>query len=86
MITLKTKDGRKTGNAIIFGGGYSKHTGDPVFYIQTDFGNHMTLHWAEIEDMFTIGHVMDYSEWQVSRSRCADDTRIFHESFLHPEV
>jgi hypothetical protein len=83
MITLKTKDGSKTGNAIIYGGedpmdslaSLQARTFNgvcdepkPLFFVETDFGNHMKLSWTEIEEMFTIGQTMDYSFWHAKRA------------------
>jgi hypothetical protein len=48
------------GNAIIYGGstkfyhGFAEgeiDTQSEVFYVESDFGNHMTLSWSEIKTM-----------------------------------
>lgn len=73
MLTLLTKDGTKTGNAIIYDGddgiSWERMIGEfsepkPLFYVETDFGNRMKLTWREIEDWFTIGRIQDYKKWK----------------------
>lgn len=39
-----------------------------LFYVETDFGNHMALMWSELTAMFEIVGVRDYGQWQADRS------------------
>lgn len=69
-VLLCTKDGTKQGNAIVV-----KQIGDtrkwgrvpveiePVWLVETDFGNHMNLSSTEVLTLFTLGRVTDYEKW-----------------------
>lgn len=67
MITLLTKDGKRTGNAIIIGG----EDDDPeyIFHVETDFGNRIKITAEELNEMFTLGRVCSYEEWDAARIR-----------------
>lgn len=67
MITLFTRNGRETGNAIIYGSDTSKFLEEPVFLVETDFGNRMRLTAKEIDDSFMIGRPQDYATWAKDR-------------------
>lgn len=92
MITLLTKDGSQVGNAIIYGGddGFNDNAiqmmisttnfePKPIFYVETDFGNHMKLTWREIEERFTIGKVMDYNQWKSERDGLRSSPNLIEE-------
>lgn len=66
MLTLLTKDGRKSGNAIIYGGEDHPELGQ-LFYTETDFGHHQKMTWAEIEEFWTVGRLCDYKTWRGDR-------------------
>jgi len=66
-ITLFTRDGRKIGNAIIYGGGPSEYCDDYLYFIETDFGNRLKLNLKEVEDWFHWGHIHDIDEWRNNR-------------------
>lgn len=77
LLRAKTSDGRQHGNGIMYGGtrkqyfGFSEtepHTDHEVFYVETDFGNHMTLSWTELTDMFDVVGVRDYQKWKADRA------------------
>ncbi len=90
MITLLTKDGTKTGNAIIYGGDdfvnvYSPKVildlepgtpMKPIFFVETDFGNRMKLTWSEIEELFTVGRVCPYDQWKADRNSLREQNAI----------
>lgn len=67
-VTLFTRDGSKSGNAIII-----KLAGDhpemgenlagSMWLLETDYGNRMTLAEFEIKGMYTLGFEQEYSAW-----------------------
>lgn len=63
MITLLTKDSKRTGNAIIYGGQDAMGDVDYVFLIETDFGNRNQLTAKELNQQYTLGRVCSYEEW-----------------------
>lgn len=68
MITLFTRNGSKTGNAILYGGQDRDDPQDPpLFYVETDYGNHMKLTWSEIMSMFAVGRPCSYDDWRADR-------------------
>lgn len=77
-LRLRPRDPSKyqVGNAICYGGDH-KIYGFPVgevseaevFFVETDFGNHMTLTWGELENMFTVAGWQDYGEWRAARAQ-----------------
>lgn len=81
MITLLTRDGSRVGNAIIYGGETRDYPAADgrfevnVFFVETDFGNHMVLTWKEIEELFTVGHCCDYQEWRKGRAHLIAEDR-----------
>lgn len=65
-VTLLTKDGRITGNAIITE--VRPHLVFHKLYVtETDFGNVMTLIESEINSMFNLGFVNTVDKWKVDR-------------------
>lgn len=38
-----------------------------VFYVETDFGNHMSLSWSELNSMFEVVGVRNYFQWLADR-------------------
>jgi hypothetical protein len=70
-ITIRTKDGRKFGNAYII----EQLARSPVphevaFLCETDFGNRITLSLSEIETQFWLGFAQTYDEWFDARLEC----------------
>ena len=63
MFTLFTRDGTKTGNAIIV----CYDEGCDNYLIETDFGNTMKLNRKEIDELFTLGRPQDYDTWREDR-------------------
>jgi hypothetical protein len=76
-LTLLTKDGRRCGNGIITGGEDTEH--GYVYEIQTDYGNRMRLTIGELDEMYHIGRVIHYEEWDGQRRALRDE--IVHENF-----
>lgn len=77
----------QVGNAILYGGDhriYGFPVGEvseaEVFFIETDFGNHMTLTWAEVEAMFTIAGWQDYAEWRKARRQLQEQPPLQKQS------
>ena len=77
-IRLRPRDPSQyqVGNAIIYGGGTKFYHGfaegevstqAEVFYVESDFGNHMTMLWPEIEAMWIVVGWQDYEEWRSNR-------------------
>jgi hypothetical protein len=68
MYTLHTKDGSKFGNAIVFKVEYDPF-GHALHHIETDFGNMMKLSDREVDEMYTVGELIDYPTWLDERAR-----------------
>jgi hypothetical protein len=79
MLVLRAKPNEtsKHGNAIMYGGEtkqydlptmLNNHEPYELFYVETDFGNHMKLSWSELTSMFEVVRVMDYERWKMERS------------------
>lgn len=74
MLRLFSKGGR-IGNGILYGGAEAtpnereplRSEGPQTYFVETDFGNHMRLTWNEVNELFTIEGVMDYSFWKQER-------------------
>ena len=54
--TLRTKDGRKVGNAIV------RHFHQGFSLIMTDYGNHMKLTERELNELFYIGKLAEFGK------------------------
>ena len=67
MITLRTKDPTRNGNAILYGTEPSRYTGEQLLLVETDFGNKMKLTVGEVNELFTIGLVVNYQDWRNDR-------------------
>lgn len=65
MITLLTKDGRKTGNAIIYD--VEETPAGYFFLIETDFGNLIKLTREEVDELFWLGRREAFGAWQKDR-------------------
>lgn len=77
MITLRTKDPARNGNAILYGSEPSGFTGEQLMLVETDFGNRMKLTSRELNELFTVGQVVDYRIWQNERQQLRME--ILHE-------
>lgn len=75
-VTLMTKDGRTTGNAIVIGQTtpssesmveYIEATDQRLWLVETDFGNQMKLTDREINDWYHLGFQRDYDAWWNAR-------------------
>lgn len=75
-VTLMTKDGRTIGNAIVIGQtGNTRKWKDPksikevepIWLIETDFGNRAQLSTSEIHEWFHLGYQRDFDQWKVER-------------------
>ena len=76
LLKAKTAGGHQHGNGIMYGGTRKQYSSPPeteayaeheVFYVETDFGNHMALLWTELTDMFDVIGVRDYEKWKADR-------------------
>ena len=38
-----------------------------IFFVETDFGNHMKLTWGELTAMYDVVGVRDYGQWKADR-------------------
>lgn len=79
MLLLKAKIDKdpQHGNGIMYGGESKSYDiaamlgGDKIhelFYVETDFGNHMKLSWNELNEMFYVVGVRDYQQWRTDRN------------------
>lgn len=81
----------QVGNAILYGGDHRIYGTLPgtiggiplgevseaeVFFVETDFGNHMTLTWREVEEMFTVAGWQDHDEWRAARAELQNQPRL----------
>lgn len=96
-LRLRPRDpaNHKVGNAILYGGVH-RHYQHPidkpseaeVFFVETDFGNHMTLTWREVEEMFVVSGWQDYEEWKANRRHLQSLPNLFDQEksiFDHSE-
>lgn len=73
-VTLFTRDGTQIGNAIvvkqsntaIHRAGEDKP--DPVWIVETDFGNRLRPTGREIDQLWTLGFQSDYDTWFSDRA------------------
>lgn len=91
MLRLFSKGGR-IGNGILYGGAEAtpnereplRSEGPQTYFVETDFGNHMRLSWAEVNEIFTVAGVMDYTYWRQERNYLRDQSNLiqaFEEGF-----
>jgi len=90
MLRLASKDGNKVGNAILYGGDDGMLTlGSMVgqvdepkdrYYVETDFGNHMTLTWGEINELYDIKGVQSYDHWKSERQRLREEPNLIEQN------
>lgn len=87
-LRLRPKDptAHKVGNAILYGGKHKfyQHPADKpseaeAFYVETDFGNHMTLTWREVEEMFVVVGWQDYGEWKDNRRHLLEQPNLIEQ-------
>ena len=82
---LYTKDGTKTGNAILVReihpedlkdipclNTYLADTGQKLYWVETDFGNSMRLSTNEINEQYLYGPEQNYYEWYHTRQALID--------------
>lgn len=79
MRTLLTRDGRRIGNAILIKQTGLNHEGEPLYQIETDYGNRIChINQIEIETLFWPGKETSYERWsrdreQLRKQTCFDD-------------
>lgn len=87
-IRLRPRDpsNHQVGNAILYGGERrtydikpDEHVETELFYIETDFGNHMKLNWKEVMEMFTVAGWQDYGSWREARAKCIDQPNLVQQ-------
>jgi len=82
---LYTKDGTKSGNAILIRqieptelkdipclNTYLADTGQKLYWVETDFGNNMRLSTNEINEQFVFGPHRNYNDWLRDRQALID--------------
>jgi len=89
MLRLLTKGGGRVGNAILYGGDDGMidlasmigQVGEPkdIYYVETDFGNHMHLTWDEVQEMFYINGVQSYDRWKEERARLQQEPNLIEQ-------
>lgn len=74
MLTLFSKDGSRTGNAIIIRQVEPSSQsmkdylrGRPLWLIETDFGNRFRYTDREIDEQFIRGNHVSYEQWKSDR-------------------
>jgi len=90
----------QVGNAILYGGDHRIYGTMPgsiggiplgevseaeVFFVETDFGNHMTLTWGELEQMFTIAGWQSYESWKAARNELRHQPNLYQKE-THAEL
>lgn len=81
----------QVGNAIIYGGMDTNY--DPsapregqIFFVESDFGNHMKLSWAEICERWTVVGWQDYREWRQARDELINQPNLIQRmQFPYPD-
>lgn len=79
MLVLRAKPNEtsKHGNAIMYEGESKRYDFPAIlnegevyelFYVETDFGNHMKLSWSELTSMFEVVGVRNYDQWKADRN------------------
>lgn len=53
-------------------GGFTPDSHNEVFFVETDFGNRMTLSWSELTRMYDVVGVRDYRVWRAERQHLID--------------
>ncbi len=71
MLTLKTRDGTKIGNAIYYGSETREFEGKSylIHLVETDFGNRCRFSTDEINYYFTLGKICTYQTWCKNRDQ-----------------
>lgn len=95
---LFTKDGRRTGNAIVIKEiepssesmkRFLAIDNSKLYLVETDFGNRMKLSTKELNSMFDLGPRESYKKWAADRSELRRDTQIqdkIDERDNHPAI
>lgn len=91
MLRLFSKGGR-IGNGILYGGAEAtpneweplRSEGPQTYFVETDFGNHMRLTWAEVNEMFTIAGIMDYTYWRKERAELQSQSNLIQKMKEQP--
>jgi len=82
---LFTKDGRRTGNAIVIKEVQPKtealksflaQTNSKIYLLETDFGNRVEMSREEIERNFEWGPRNTYTEWAANRAELRQENKI----------
>jgi len=83
--TLFTKDGRRTGNAIVIKEVQPKtealksflaQTNSKIYLLETDFGDRLEMSREEIERQFNWGPRTTYEEWAADRAELREQNMI----------
>lgn len=79
-FVLRTKDSKATGNGIVYGGTTAMLNDEKdTFFVETDFGNHMKLSWAEILEMYEIVRWTSYERWKADRADLQQSPNLFEQ-------
>jgi hypothetical protein len=54
-----------------------------LFFVETDFGNHMKLTWGEVMEMYTVAGWQDYELWRARRDELRQQTPFNEIGFEH---
>jgi hypothetical protein len=82
---LFTKDGRRTGNAIVIKEiqpssvsmkAHLAKDNQKLYLVETDFGNRMKLSTNEINEMFDPGPKQSYKKWASDRAELREEVKI----------
>jgi hypothetical protein len=91
-LRLRPRDPSKyqVGNAILYGGEHKIYDSPKdevheaeLFFVETDFGNHMKLTWGEVMEMYTVAGWQDYELWRASRDELRQQTPFNEIGFGH---
>ena len=83
-LKAKTNSDRQHGNGILYGGTRKMYQNPfkevEVFFVETDFGNHMTLTWPEVIEMFEVVAVRDYDQWKEDRRQLQNEPNLIERA------
>lgn len=84
-VTLFTKDGSNTGNAIIINqtepsseamADWMKANNETLWLVETDFGNKVKLTTSEINAGYWLGYQKSYDSWFKDRMKCINGVHV----------